>query len=126
MAINNPLLYNAAQNGFVRANAVGRGPFVTENAGALATLAVSFAAAFDALIDLDATITTAGSPNATTEPTTGAITNAQISKSATAEASVFATFAGGQSAASGSFPSLAASAAALYSALTTAGNFDTH
>ena len=95
MTINNPILYNAALIGAYAAAGSEAVPAV--NAPALAQ-AVVIAAAVDAGIPADATITSAG---ATLPPTTAAITNAELSKTALLRSIVFATFLGQASPPSG-------------------------
>jgi hypothetical protein len=82
MALNNPILYNAALAGVFAGASSGVNPAASAQNIALQdeilAAAEAIAAAVDALIAADNTITTAGS---TTAPTTGPIQNAQTSKS---------------------------------------------
>lgn len=81
MTINNPILYNAALAGAYAASGAGSNPVAGTPATTVyaqqVTSAVALAAAVDALIPADATITSGGD---TLPPTTAAIANAQLSK----------------------------------------------
>ncbi len=82
MALNNPILYNAALAGAFAGASAGVNPAPSaQNATVQAEIllaAEAIAAAVDTLITADGTITTGGS---TTAPTTGTIADAQTSKS---------------------------------------------
>lgn len=120
MTINNPLLYNAVLAGAYAGSGFGSNPVAGTPAttvyAAQAASAVALAAAVDALIVGDSTITTSG---ATTAPTTGTIQDAQVSKSGLMREITAASLAeqGQTTTPSGpALSSLAAGIAAKYSA----------
>lgn len=73
---NNPSLYNAAVDGFLAGALAGRTIVddVSADYTALEVAAAAFAAEVDAQIAVDATLTTAGTPNTTIAPVAGSTT----------------------------------------------------
>jgi hypothetical protein len=70
---NNPTLFNAAVDGYIAGALAGRGisDSVSADYTALGVAAAAFATEVDAQITVDATITTAGTPNTTIAPVAG-------------------------------------------------------
>jgi hypothetical protein len=80
---NNPTLYNACVNGYIGGALSGRAivDTVTSDYSALEVAAAAFAAEVDAQIAVDATLTTAGTPNTTIAPVAGNTTACLSAKS---------------------------------------------
>lgn len=79
----NPTLFNAAVNGYMAGALAGRA-ITDPTAGdytVLAASAIAFATEVDAQIAVDATITTAGTPNTTIAPVAGNTTACALTKS---------------------------------------------
>lgn len=84
MAANNFILFNAALNGFIGGAQSGRvlTDAVASDYAALVTAGVAFATKLDSIIANDSTISaTTGTTGSALAPTTGAIADAQASKS---------------------------------------------
>jgi hypothetical protein len=80
---NNPTLFNAAVNGYIGGVVAGRAisDTVTADYTAIEAAAAAFATEVDAQITVDATITTAGTPNTTIAPVAGATSANAYAKS---------------------------------------------
>ena len=135
---NNPLLYNAAIAGIAAgavaasnpggaAQGVGAATAIAAANAANLAAAVTIAQAVDQLIGSDAAITSAGP--VTIEPTTAAITNAEISKAGAMYAVAYseakgqadvASLVGSPSPVAGAVAGMAASIAAKYGSIITA------
>ena len=99
---NNDILFNAAINGFVKAQLQGRGP-ASSNAddySLVVTHAATFAKTIDSMITTNEDIS--NSDGTALTPTTSAIQEAQLGQIQAMESATYAVFAGAQSATSSS------------------------
>ena len=99
---NNDILFNAAINGFVKAQLQGRGP-ASSNAddySVVVTHAATFAKTIDSMITTNEDIS--NSDGTALTPTTSAIQEAQLGQIQAMESATYAVFAGAQSATSSS------------------------